>query len=86
MKRFTGSDAFGASYTMAAGKTQGEPGIVPATDVTLTWATFTEAADEAGMSRRYGGIHFAADDYTARYMGRQVGTAVWEKAQSYPNA
>jgi hypothetical protein len=83
LRRFTGSDAFGASFTMPAGKTQGEPGIVPAVDTTLTWATFTEAADEAGQSRRYGGIHFATDDYTARYMGRQVGVVVWEKAQSY---
>jgi uncharacterized protein DUF6851/vanadium-dependent haloperoxidase-like protein len=85
MKRFTGSDAFGASFTMPAGKSQGEPRLVPAADVTLTWDTFTQAADEAGMSRRYGGIHFAADDYTARYMGREVGVAVWEKAQSYFN-
>lgn len=83
LKRFTGSDAFGASFTMAAGQSRGEPGLVPATDVTLTWPTFTEAADQAGMSRRFGGIHFAADDYTARYMGRQVGVVVWEKAQSY---
>jgi len=85
LKRFTGSDAFGASFTMPAGKSTGEPGIVPATDLTLTWATFTEAADEAGMSRRYGGIHFAGDDYTARIMGRQVGALVWQKAQSYFN-
>jgi hypothetical protein len=83
LKRFTGSDAFGDSFTMPAGKSRGEPGVVPKTDVTLTWDTFTEAADEAGMSRRYGGIHFAADDYTARIMGRQVGALVWEKAQSY---
>lgn len=85
LKRFTGSDAFGASYTMPAGQSRGEPGQVPATDVTLTWDTFTQAADEAGMSRRYGGIHFAAGDYTARIMGRQVGALVWEKAQSYFN-
>jgi hypothetical protein len=26
------------------------------------WATFTAAADEAGISRRYGGIHFARAD------------------------
>jgi hypothetical protein len=85
LKRFAGSDTFGASYTMPAGQSKGEPGVVPATDVTLTWATFTEAADEAGQSRRYGGIHFAADDYTARIMGRQVGALVWDKAQSYFN-
>jgi hypothetical protein len=85
LKRITGSDAFGASYTMLAGKSLGEPGQVPATDVTLSWDTFTQAADEAGMSRRYGGIHFAAGDYTARIMGRQVAAVVWDKAVSYFN-
>jgi hypothetical protein len=85
LKRFTGSDTFGASFTAPAGSSIVEQGVAPATDVTLSWRTFTQAADEAGMSRRYGGIHTAAEDYTARIMGRQVGTQVWDKAQSYFN-
>ncbi|WP_339936253.1 hypothetical protein, partial [Undibacterium luofuense] len=32
---------------------------LPAAPLTLSWATFTEATEEAGMSRLYGGIHFA---------------------------
>jgi hypothetical protein len=85
LKRFTGSDAFGASYTQRAGSSRVEPGTTPATDITLSWATFTEAADEAGISRRYGGIHFEAGDQVGRLLGRQVGAQAWEKAQSYWN-
>src|SRR2546425_8459841 len=55
LKSFTGSDAFGASATVRAGSSKVEPGATPAADVTLSWATFSEAADEAGISRRYGG-------------------------------
>ena len=83
LRRFTGSDMFGASVTIAAGSSTVEPGLVPATAVTLTWPTFSAAADEAGMSRRYGGIHFEQGDLDARATGRMAADQVWEKAQSY---
>jgi hypothetical protein len=41
------------------------------------------AADEAGISRRYGGIHFRDGDLAARAMGRAVAAVVWEKARDY---
>ena len=53
--------------------------------MTLSWATFTEAADQAGVSRRYGGIHFKADDLVGRQTGRLVADVVWNKAMSYIN-
>jgi hypothetical protein len=80
---FTGSDSFGYSVTLAAGSSAGEPGIVPAQPVTFSWPTFSAAADDAGMSRRYGGIHFRSGDLTARAAGRIVGAIVWQKAKSY---
>jgi hypothetical protein len=51
--------------------------------VTLYWATLSDAADEAGMSRRLGGIHFEQADLDARAGGRLVGAQAWEKAMSY---
>jgi hypothetical protein len=51
----------------------------------LSWATFTEAADQAGRSRRYGGIHFEANDLVGRQTGRLVADVVWNKAASYIN-
>jgi hypothetical protein len=32
-------------------------GVVPASDVTLTWSVWQDIADSAGVSRQYGGIH-----------------------------
>ncbi len=52
LKVFTGSDAFGDSYTALAGSSKVEPGITPATNVTLSWPRFSDAANEAGLSRR----------------------------------
>jgi hypothetical protein len=81
LRNFTGSDNFGYSATIKAGSSPVEPGVVPAQDLTLSWKTFREAADEAGMSRRYGGIHFEDGDLVGRKMGAQVGEQVWRKAQ-----
>ncbi len=85
LKRFTGSDVFGGSVKISAGTSRVEPGVVPANDVTLSWATFTDAADEAGISRRYGGIHFQDADLEGRRVGRMIGAAALKKANSLFN-
>ncbi len=82
---FTGSDDFGASVTFAPGESRFEPGITPAEEITLEWDTFSKAADEAGISRLYGGIHFEDGDINGRTLGREVGNAVFEQAQFYIN-
>lgn len=85
LKSFTGSDEFGESVTIPAGGSGIEPGLVPSQPITLSWATFSEAADEAGVSRKYGGIHFTDGDLVSRATGRKVGAAVWAKVNSYIN-
>jgi hypothetical protein len=85
LRRFTGSDRFGASATIAAGSSKVEPGLVPAKDVTLSWPTFSAAADEAGLSRRYGGIHFVHGDLQGRLIGRLIGAQTFRKAERYWN-
>jgi hypothetical protein len=82
---FTRSDRFGGSVTLPAGSSRIEPGAVPAQDLTLSWDTFTRAADQAGMSRRFGGIHFEQGDLDGRHVGRPVARLAWAKAQSYIN-
>ena len=81
LKRFTGSDLFRASYTRAIGTSQVEPAVTPQNEVTLAWDTFSAAADQAGLSRRYGGIHFEEGDLLGRAMGRQVGALTWDRVQ-----
>jgi len=56
LRRFTGTDVFGYSVHIKARSSKIEPGKVPSRDYVLSWQTFTDAADEAGMSRRYGGF------------------------------
>ncbi len=80
---WTGSERFGESVTLPARSSKIEPGVTPAQPVTLKWETFEEAANEAGMSRRYGGIHFARADLAGRQLGRLVADKVWSKAESF---
>jgi hypothetical protein len=66
---WTGNEHFGGSITLPAGSSKIEPGVTPLHPVVLRWDTFTDAANEAGMSRRYGGIHFARADLVGRLLG-----------------
>jgi hypothetical protein len=52
LELWTGSDRFGDSVTLLVGSSKIEPGITPSHPVTLRWETFTDAANEAGISRR----------------------------------
>ena len=85
LRRFTRSDRFGASVTFSAGSSKVEPGAVPASALTLRWHTFSDAANQAGLSRRYGGIHFEQADLDARAAGRRVAELAWARTQSYIN-
>jgi len=55
----------------------------PSADVVLQWASYYDAADEAGTSRRWGGIHIQADDFEGRMIGHQVGIDAFALATRY---
>jgi hypothetical protein len=42
-------------------------------DVRLQWARYADAADQAGQSRLYGGIHIWPDDRIGRINGATIG-------------
>ena len=84
MTGFTGSEYFPggiSGYTIPAGSLKFEKG--PTTDIRLEWATYYDAADQAGQSRLWGGIHIQADDFTGRIMGSQCGKDAWALAKRY---
>lgn len=54
----------------------------PTQDLTLQWATYYDAADQAGQSRIYGGIHIPTDDFAGRRLGARLGLEGFLKAQS----
>jgi hypothetical protein len=82
---FTGSTSFpgGLGEFVAAGGRFLTFEAGPTTDIRLQWATYYDAADQAGQSRLWGGIHIPADDFTGRITGSQIGIAAWAKAQQY---
>jgi hypothetical protein len=82
LKLFTGSDDFGDSVTFPAGSSKIEPRFTPSQPVTLEWKTFKDAANEAGISRQYGGIHFEEGDLAGRRIGKLVAEQAWSKAVS----
>ncbi len=49
------------------------PGLA---DVTRSFTSFTQAADEAGMSRIYGGIHFMSDNTAGLAAGKMLATYI----------
>ena len=55
----------------------------PSEDITLQWATYFDASDEAGISRLYGGIHVQADDFQGRITGSQIGIDAYALAHNY---
>jgi membrane-associated phospholipid phosphatase len=80
---WTGSERFGSAVTFPPGSSVIEPGITPKRTVTLSWATFHDAANQAGISRRYGGIHFKAGDLAGRATGDLLGAQAFAKALTY---
>jgi hypothetical protein len=51
----------------------------------LRWLSLTDAADEAGRSRLYGGIHFQDGDLRGRAMGKEIGQLAFKKASGLWN-
>jgi hypothetical protein len=82
---FTGRGNFELKVTIPAGSSHVEPGAVPAKPITLSWTNFRYAAEQAGLSRQYGGVHFEHGDKDARAAGASVGKNAWAKALTYFN-
>jgi hypothetical protein len=55
----------------------------PSVPFVLQWASYYDAADQAGISRIWGGIHPPVDNLAGRRAGAQIGKGVWELAKRY---
>ena len=80
----TGSPSFPGGlhhHTIPANSMQIDLG--PSATVDLQWNTYFDGADQAGQSRRWGGIHPGEDDYAGRIMGAQVGKGAFALAEKY---
>lgn len=81
LKLFTGVDTLGYTVAVPTGSFKNDRG--PAQEIELTWDTVDAAADAAGWSRVYGGIHFPTGDRSGRELGAHVARKAWEKARRY---
>ncbi|HZW10932.1 MAG TPA: GC-type dockerin domain-anchored protein [Phycisphaerales bacterium] len=82
---FTGEEFFPGGiggYAVAQGQ-YGSIEYGPSEPVEIQWATYRDAADQAGISRRWGGIHVMADDYNGRISGAACGAEAWALALRY---
>lgn len=83
MTRITGTPYFPGGYGEFVAKRDAylihERG--PSMEVRMQWATYQDAADDAGVSRLWGGIHPRFDDFPGRQLGWQIGQLAFEKAQ-----
>ena len=74
MTAFTGSEFFPgglSTWSVEPGGLIHEKG--PATEITIEWATYFDAADQAGISRLFMGIHVPTDDLEGRKIGATCG-------------
>jgi hypothetical protein len=55
----------------------------PSQPIELRYATYYDAADGAGLSRVWGGIHPNIDNVAGRRVGEQVGKSVWALVKRY---
>ena len=85
MARFTGSEYFpgglGEFVATANEFLVFETG--PTETVTLQWATYYDASDEAGISRLYGGIHPRMEDLPGRRIGSLIGRDAFARALTF---
>ena len=81
---FTGDEYFPGgmtSFTVKKGELLHEEG--PTQDTTIQWATYFDAADQAGISRLFMGIHVPSDDLEGRTIGATCGKDAMALALRY---
>jgi hypothetical protein len=84
MTAFTGDPYFPGgltSFTVPKGALLHEEG--PTQDTMIQWATYFDAADQAGISRLFMGIHVPSDDVEGRKIGATCGKDAMALALRY---
>lgn len=80
---FLGADDLGWEVTFPAGSSRIEPGITPASDITLGWDTWDEFEHDCGLSRFWGGVHFLGAITAGHELCQPIGTLAYEFVQAH---
>jgi hypothetical protein len=84
-RRFLGSDALGFPVTFPAGSSFREPGITPATDLTLVYPTWTDFEQRCSYSRVEAGVHFEAAVFEGARLCKPIGDIAFDFVQAHIN-
>jgi hypothetical protein len=77
-RRYFGNDTLGWNVPRPKGSSVIEPGITPATDIVLSYPTWTEFETRCGFSRLHAGVHFRSAIEEAREGCSVVGAKAHE--------
>jgi hypothetical protein len=80
---FLGSDDLGWTVVRPPGSSRIEPGVTPASEVVLHWPTWTDFANDCGLSRHWAGVHFLDSIPAGAAIGHQIGTIAHEFVQKH---
>jgi hypothetical protein len=83
VRRFVGDDVLEWTFPYAAGSTLTEPGNVPASDIELHYATWSDLEQDCAMSRVWGGVHFRKTVERSLPFGAQFGDLAYEFMQRH---
>lgn len=82
-RRFLGSDSLGWTVPVPKGTSVIEPGITPANDIMLGWASWSDFERDCGLSRFWGGVHFLSAIEAGHDLGRQIGNIAFDFVQAH---
>jgi hypothetical protein len=87
IRNFLGSNVFGRSVTLADSASRFDPNgfdglLGDGSAITLSWDYLNAAAEQAGLSRLYGGIHFNDGNWLGQILGTRAGSNASLKAFS----
>ncbi|MEX1656946.1 DUF6851 domain-containing protein [Streptomyces pseudovenezuelae] len=84
-RRMLGDDDLNWTHTFPAGSTQKEAGLVPGSDLELTWETWSAFEDDCAMSRVWAGAHFRTTVERSLAFGAQFGDLAHDFVQRHIN-
>jgi hypothetical protein len=82
-RRLFGDDVLDWTFTVRAGATRTEPGLVPANDIEMHFPTWTDFTDTCARSRVWGGVHFSKTVQRSIALGEQFGDMAHEFVQRH---
>jgi hypothetical protein len=63
---------------VAKGSSVIEPGVTPASDMTLQWSSLTDWASDCGRSRVWGGVNFPSSVAAASQYATPIGDLAYD--------